>query len=141
MNFNRGRQRDEPEINFIPLIDLLLVVLIFLVVSTTYARFAEVKINLPEGGAPASAISPDPILHIAVTAQGSYQIGPQAVAEGQREALVAALKTAAQGKTNPVLVINADALATHQSVIQVMEAAREAGLVRITFATQAPVNS
>lgn len=49
MNFNRGRQRDEPEINFIPLIDLLLVVLIFLVVSTTYARFAEVKINLPEG--------------------------------------------------------------------------------------------
>jgi biopolymer transport protein ExbD len=135
MNFQRGQKRDDPEINLIPLIDVLLVILIFLMVTTTYARFAELKINLPTSGAEQTPNKPKQI-EVAVDATGTYQINATALATGSVEALAEALKRAAGQDADQVVVINADAKATHQSVINVMEAARRVGLSRITFATQ-----
>lgn len=135
MNFQRGQKRDDPEINLIPLIDVLLVIMIFLMVTTTYARFAELKINLPTSGAEQTPNKPKQI-EVAVGAGGAYQINTTALATGSVEALAEALKRAAGQDADQVVVINADAKATHQSVINVMEAARRVGLARITFATQ-----
>ncbi len=135
MNFQRGRKRDDPEINLIPLIDVLLVILIFLMVTTTYAHFAELKINLPTSGAEQTPNKPKQI-EVAVDASGAYQINATALAAASVDALAEALKRAAGQDADQVVVINADAKATHQSVINVMEAARRVGLSRITFATQ-----
>ena len=135
MNFRRGRREDYPEINLIPFIDILLVIVIFLAVTTTYSRFAELKINLPTSSAEQTPNQPKQI-DVAVAENGRYQIGGTAVGEASVDELAVALKNAADGQNDPVLVINADARAAHQSVVNVMEAARRVGLSRITFATQ-----
>ena len=135
MNFQRDHRRDEPEINLIPLIDVLLVILIFLMVTTTYARFSELKINLPTSGAEQTPNKPRQI-EVIVDASGNYQINDTLLTQVTPEALANALKQAAGSDNDPVLVINADAKAAHQSVINVMEAARQVGMSRITFATQ-----
>lgn len=135
MNFQRDHRRDEPEINLIPLIDVLLVILIFLMVTTTYARFSELKINLPTSGAEQTPNKPKQI-EVIVDANGNYQINDTMLTQASPEALAGSLKQAAGNDNDPVLVINADAKATHQSVINVMEAARQLGMSRITFATQ-----
>ena len=135
MNFQRGQQRDEPEINLIPMIDVLLVILIFLMVTTTYAKFSELQINLPQAAGEQSKDKPVQV-NVAVDAAGNYQINDTTVSFSNIATLSEALTKAANGKPDTVITINADAKATHQSVINVMEAAREAGLVRITFATQ-----
>ncbi len=135
MNFRRGRREDYPEINLIPFIDILLVIVIFLAVTTTYARFAELKINLPSSSA-APTPNPPRQIEVAVAENGRYQIDANAIGDASVDALVVALKQAAGSQNDPVIVINADARATHQSVVNVMEAARQAGLVRITLATQ-----
>ena len=135
MNFQRGRKRDDPEINLIPLIDVLLVILIFLMVTTTYARFSELKINLPTSGAEQTPNKPKQI-EVTVDANGNYQIDETTLGQASVDKLAESLKRAAGSDTEPVVVINADAKATHQSVINIMEAARQVGMSRITFATQ-----
>ena len=135
MNFRRGRREDYPEINLIPFIDILLVIVIFLAVTTTYARFAELKINLPTSSAEQTPTQPKQI-DVAVAENGRYQIDNTAIGDASVDELAAALKKAAGNQTDPVVVINADALTSHQSVVNVMEAARRVGLARITFATQ-----
>lgn len=135
MNFRRGRREDYPEINLIPFIDILLVIVIFLAVTTTYARFAELKINLPTSSATQTPNPPKQI-EVAVAEDGRYEIDNTVVGDATVEGLAAALKKAAINENEPVVVINADARATHQSVVNVMEAARREGLTRITFATQ-----
>lgn len=135
MNFRRGRREDYPEINLIPFIDILLVIVIFLAVTTTYARFAELKINLPTSSA-AQTPNPPKQIEVAVAENGQTQIDDAALGDASVEALAAALQKAAAGRDDPVIVINADARAAHQSVVNVMEAARRVGLARITFATQ-----
>lgn len=135
MNFRKGRREDYPEINLIPFIDILLVIVIFLAVTTTYARFAELKINLPTSSA-AQTPNPPKQIEVAVAENGRYQINSSAIGEASVEQLAAALKQAAAPLNEPVVVINADARAAHQSVVNVMEAARRVGLTRITFATQ-----
>ncbi|OHX13274.1 ExbD/TolR family protein [Chromobacterium sphagni] len=135
MNFRRGRGREEPEINFIPLIDVLLVILIFLMVTTTYSRFSELKINLPS--AQGEQLKNKTIeIRVAVAADGAMAVDDARLARGDKAGLLARLKAAAAGKSDVVVVVNADANSTHQSVITVMEAAREAGLSQLTFATQ-----
>jgi len=128
---------DDPEINFIPLIDVLLVILIFLMVTTTYQRVAELQITLPEAEADASKQRPKEI-NVGIDAQGRYVVDKNVFTFTTVGALADMLKRSAGDAKEPVVVINADANATHQSVIHVMEAARQAGLVRITFATQTP---
>ena len=135
MNFQRGRRRDDPEINLIPLIDVLLVILIFLMVTTTYARFAELKINLPTSGAEQTQNKPRQV-EVAVDVSGNYQINNTPLALASIDALADAMKRAAGSEAEPVVVINADARTSHQSVINIMEAARRVGMSRITFATQ-----
>lgn len=137
MNFRKGRREDYPEINLIPFIDILLVVVIFLAVTTTYARFAELKINLPTSTAEQTPTQPKQI-EVAVAEDGRYQIDERALGDANIDTLAAALQAAAASQTDPVVVINADARATHQAVVNVMEAARRVGLARITFATQTP---
>ena len=137
MNLRGVRNRDEPEINFIPLIDVLLVILIFLMVTTTYQRVAELQITLPEAEADAAKQRPKEI-NVGVDAQGRYVIDRATLTFTTVAALADALKSAAGEAKDPVVVVNADANATHQSVIHVMEAARSAGFVHITFATQTP---
>ena len=137
MNLRSVRGRDDPEINFIPLIDVLLVILIFLMVTTTYQRVAELQITLPEASADPMQQRPKEI-NVGVDAQGRYVIDKNVFQFTTVAALAEALKRSAGDSKEPVVIINADANATHQSVIHVMEAAREAGLIHITFATQTP---
>jgi biopolymer transport protein ExbD len=137
MNLRGGRSREDPEINFIPLIDVLLVILIFLMVTTTYQRVAELQITLPEADADQMKQRPKEI-NVGVDAQGRYVIDRTVLNFTSVDVLAAALTRAAGGAKDPVVIINADASATHQSVVRVMEAARSAGLIHITFATQTP---
>ncbi len=138
MNFQRGKQNDEPEINLVPMIDVLLVILIFLVVTTTYSKFAELELTLPETSAEQvdkNAQKPDAI-DITVNALGDYTINLTPIKSASIESLRDALLAAAKGREDPFIIINADAKATHQSVITVMEAARLAGYNKITFTTE-----
>ena len=136
MNLRGNRMRDDPEINFIPLIDVLLVILIFLMVTTTYQRITELQITLPEASADQAKQGPREI-NVGLDAQGRYKIDRGAAFTfSSVEALADMLKRAAGDAKDPVVVINADSQATHQSVVHVMEAAPAAGLVHITFATQ-----
>ena len=139
MNFRAMRVREDPEINFIPLIDVLLVILIFLLVTTTYQRFAELQITLPEADAEQSKQRPREI-NIGIDANGRYVINKAVFNFNGVPQLVETLKSAAGDAKDPVIIINADANATHQSVVHVMEAARLAGILQITFATQNTAN-
>ena len=135
MKFRSTRVREEPDINLIPLIDILIVVLIFLFLTTTYSRFAELQINLPEASAEKAGERPD-VLTVAVDATGKYAINGAAVPFGNAQAFALKLREAAKGNKEPVVAISADAAATHQSVINVMESARVAGYNHISFTTQ-----
>ena len=134
MKFGR-RRLEEPEINLIPFIDVLLVVLIFLMLSTTYSRFTELQINLPAADAEKLRERPAEII-VAVAADGRYAINRRAVDGRSVEALTAALVQAADGRPDTVVIVSADALAAHQTVVNVLDAARRAGLSRLTFAAQ-----
>jgi biopolymer transport protein ExbD len=136
MNF-RGRWKEDPEINLIPMIDVLLVILIFLMVTTTYAKYAELQINLPSADAEKHADRPNEV-NITVNAAGQYTIDRKVVAFTNVGAFSDQMRQAASGLKDPIVVINADAKASHQSVIHVMEAARMAGLSHVSFATQSP---
>ncbi|MBW6493290.1 MAG: biopolymer transporter ExbD [Burkholderiaceae bacterium] len=135
MNFRRGLRREEPEINFIPLIDVLLVILIFLMVSTTYARFTELQVDLPGASAEKPGTRPSEIV-VAVSAQGQYVLEGAAAPIADIAALSAELSRLAVGNREAVLVIRADAAARHQAVIGVLDAARQAGLARVSFAAR-----
>ena len=134
MNF-RPRQQEAPEINLIPFIDVLLVVLIFLVLSTTYSKFTEIQLALPVADVDVQRDYPKEII-VAVGTDGAYSINRTAVAGRSVEELAAAMSQSAKAGKDTVVIISADASARHQSVITVMEAARRAGLNQITFATQ-----
>jgi biopolymer transport protein ExbD len=136
MNFQRGKAREEPEINLVPLIDVMMVILIFLMVTTTYSRYTELKIDLPTANAEKQVERPNEI-DVLVNAQGQYVVGKTPVVFSTVDQLAADLLRAGAGMKSPIVVISADANATHQSVVRVMEAARVAGLSRITFTTQA----
>ena len=137
MNFRRGTQEDELEINFIPLIDVLLVIIIFLVVSTTFSKFSELKINLPT----AEAIPQDKDLDkvdIVITSDNQYFINDLQITDNTIAGILEELKNLKSKFNNdlPTVIINADAMSNHQSVINVMEAARLSGLNKVTFATK-----
>ncbi len=135
MNFRQGAVREEPEINLIPLIDLFLVIIIFLMVTTTYSRFTELQINLPTADATKAQQRPQEI-DIGVSATGTYSIDGKTTTAHAPEDLAQLLTQAKAGKTDPMVVIVADAQSTHQSVVTVMEAASLAHLAQITFSAQ-----
>jgi biopolymer transport protein ExbD len=139
MNFRKGRGREDPEINLIPFIDVLLVILIFLMVTTTYSKFTALQVTLPTADADNALQQPFEI-NVAVDAQGNYAVNNARIATREAGGLADELKAAAQaggtGQKGPIVIINADATAAHQSVINVLEAARLAGFDRVTFAAQ-----
>ena len=134
MNFRKS-SRDEPEINLIPFIDVLLVVLIFLMLSTTYSKFTELQIKLPLADAEQQRDYPKEVI-VAVSSDGRYMINKTLVEGRSIENLGLALVEAAKAGKDSVIIISADASTSHQSVITVMEAARRNGFTQITFATQ-----
>jgi biopolymer transport protein ExbD len=135
VNFRRHRAREELDINLIPLIDILIVILIFMFLTTTYSRFSELQINLPEAAAERAADQPQ-TLSVAVDANGRYSINGAQTPFGSTQDFANALRAAARDAKQPVIAISADAKATHQSVINVMESARLAGYNQISFTTQ-----
>jgi biopolymer transport protein ExbD len=135
MNFQKGRTREEPEINLIAMIDVLLVILIFMLVTTTYSKNAELQINLPQAAGNQASNTANQI-NIAVDATMHYAINNKPVKFDGVDNLSQALRKEAGAQTDPTIIINADAKAPHQSVINIMEAARLAGYGRITFTTQ-----
>jgi biopolymer transport protein ExbD len=139
MKFSR-RHMEEPEINLIPFIDVLLVVLIFLMLSTTYSRFTELQINLPAADAEKLRDRPAEII-VAVSADGRYAVNQRPVDGRSVELLTAELSSAAAGRADAVVIVSADALAAHQTVINVLDAARRAGLSHLTFASQTPTGA
>lgn len=138
MNFRR-RHQEEPEINLIPFIDVLLVILIFLMLSTTYSKFTELQLKLPVADADAQRDYPKELI-VAISADGAYSINKQVVAGRSTEALSMALIENAKAGKDTVIIISADASARHQAVVTVMEAARRSGMNQITFATQSSGN-
>ncbi|TFZ04768.1 ExbD/TolR family protein [Ramlibacter rhizophilus] len=136
MNF-RPRPRAEPEINLIPFIDVLLVVLIFLMLSTTYSKFTELQLKLPVADAQAQRDHPKEVI-VAVASDGRYSINRTPLSGRNVEAVSTALSAAAQAGKDSVVIISADAASPHQSVITVLEAARRSGLHQVTFAAQHP---
>jgi len=134
MNFRKPRP-EEPEINLIPFIDVLLVILIFLMLSTTYSKFTELQITLPVADAEKSRDRPREVI-VSVSADGRYAVNHKPVDGRSVEVLTAELSAAANGAEDAVVIVSADATTAHQAVINVMDAARRAGLGRLTFATQ-----
>jgi biopolymer transport protein ExbD len=139
MNFRRGKGREDPEINLIAFIDVLLVILIFLMVTTSYSKFTALQITLPTADAEKAVERPTEI-NVVIDAQGRYAINNVQVSFQDVAGLADDLKSAVASKRalkkDPVVIINADAMATHQAVINVLEAARQAGLAQLTFAAQ-----
>lgn len=140
MNFQRGRKREDLEINLIPMIDVLLVILIYLMVTTTFSQLAELQINLPTANGEKSA-EKAALVNVMVDAGGQYLVNGNMLADTSVAAISLGLRRAAGDKPDPVIVVNADAKATHQSVVNVMEAARQSGYNHITFATQSAAPS
>ena len=136
MNFQRGRYKEEPEINLVPLIDVMMVILIFLMITTTYSKYTELQINLPTADADKQLERPGEV-NVLVNAKGQYVINKAPVEFASIEQLSGELRRAGAGLREPIVIISADAAATHQAVVRVMEAARVAGYTQITFTTQA----
>ncbi|OZI74463.1 ExbD/TolR family protein [Bordetella genomosp. 12] len=135
MNFRRRRgHQDELDINFIPLIDVLLVMLIFLAATTTFARYSQLQITLPQ--AQAEVLQPPATLEVAVSQDGHYALNGTLLDSSDPDTMALALRQAAGDKPDAVVIINADAQAAHQAVVNVMQAARQAGIGRINFAAQ-----
>ena len=139
MNF-RPRPKEAPEINLIPFIDVLLVILIFLMLSTTYSKFTELQLRLPVADADAQRDYPKEVV-VGVSSDGRYTVNKQAVIGRSADVLAMALGDAAKAGKESVIIVSADATSPHQSVITVLEAARRAGLHQVTFAAQSPAQA
>ena len=140
MNFRKGKAHEEPEINLIPFIDVLLVILIFLMVTTTYSKYSELQVTLPTAAAENVPDRPDELM-VTVDASGRIAIGQETIRYENPSQLAAEMRkrvTFDEHGNGPVVVISADGQARHQSIVNVLEAARLAGLERLTFATVKP---
>ena len=135
MKFRPGRVREEPEINLVPLIDVMMVILIFLMITTTYSKYTELQINLPTADAEKQLERANEI-NVVVSVSGQYLIQRKPVAFRDVPALAEELRRAGANIKDPIVVINADNSATHQSVIRVMDAARQAGYGQVAFAVE-----
>jgi biopolymer transport protein ExbD len=134
MRFRRPLD-EEPELNLVPLIDVMLIVLIFLAVSTTYSRYSELRLHLPSAQANPTDVRVNEVV-VGVSADGRFALDRIVLPNTDPEGVAKALTQAAQGLSEPMVVIHADAQAPHQAVVNVMEAARLAGLSRISFVTE-----
>lgn len=130
----RSAKKDDLDVNITPLIDVVFLLLIFFMVSTTFDRNSEIQVTLPEATIDA-AIRKDIKIEVIVSGEGTFFINGQRVVNTQISTLKQAMLKAAQGKSDPPIIISADARAAHQSVISVMDAARQLGFIHLSFAT------
>ena len=133
----QSRQSREPEINLTPLIDVVFLLLIFFMVSTTFERETEVQVELPEAEASPMEVEPSKV-EITIDAQGRYYVNGREVVNTKKETLIAALRKADIEGEQPQVILSADRQTPHQAVITAMDAARSLGWVRLTFATRRP---
>jgi biopolymer transport protein ExbD len=134
----RTRRSEEPEINLIPLIDVLLMALIFLLVTTSFSKFAQLQLQLPE--ASSDTKPEDAALRVSIDAKGQYFINDKQLLNATPEVLRQAMLEAVNTKKDPIVVIQADRRTPHEAVIRVMDTARRLGLTHLTFATQQPAD-
>jgi|TARA_B110000046_G_scaffold128939_1_gene135422 biopolymer transport protein ExbD len=134
MNF-RSERRDEVDLDITPLIDVVFLLLIFFMVSTTFEHNSEINITLPSSSKSVTEKKPNAV-NVSLDAQGNIYINGEVISNGQIETIKMALSDALVGLKEPPIIINADSNATHQSVVRIMDAASQLGLVKITFATQ-----
>ena len=127
--------REEPDVNLTPLIDVVFLLLIFFMVSTTFTRESKISIDLPESSAK-PVESDETSIEVSIDNQGRYYVNQQLVVNKKIETLKQALRLAIGEKENPALIINADASSTHQSVVTAMDAARQLGIVHLSLATK-----
>lgn len=139
MRFSRPKS-SEPEINLIPFIDVLLVVLIFLMLTTTYGRLTQLDLRLPQADTAPQKEKPREI-RVTISADGQLVVQKNQLSSNSVAAIGQAMAAAAREVNNPLVVISADARASHQSVMLVLEAAQNAGLQQITFSAQARSNT
>lgn len=135
MNFRRHLNHDEPEVNLIPLIDVLLVILIFLAATTSFTRFSQIKVQLPQASIQAPQTK---AISLAISRTGAYALNGRYVPNASVAGLAQALRTAVTHTGQDTLTINADAQSSHETVVRAMLAARQAGIRRVNFATQSP---
>jgi len=134
----QSRSRDEPEINVISLVDVLLVLVLFFMVSTSFLRETEISLQLPEATTRSQAETPSETLEIMITEAGAYLVNGRELVNTERRTLRAAIERLAGEKRDQPVFIRADAAATHQSVVTAMDVAGQLGFVRINIATVTP---
>ncbi len=132
----RPQRTDDVDLNITPLIDVVFLLLIFFMVSTTFDRESEINITLPEASEEYTEVEIDK-LEISIDADGKIYVNDQVLLNTQLNTIREALRNAAYDLDEPQVLISADAQATHQAVVRVMDAARQLDLVKITFATTA----
>jgi biopolymer transport protein ExbD len=134
----QSRSREEPEINVISLVDVLLVLVLFFMVSTSFLRDTEIRLQLPEATTEQPAETPDESLEITITKTGSYLVNGRELVNSERRTLRTAIERLAGEKRDLPVFIRADADATHQSVVTAMDVAGQLGFVRLNIATVTP---
>jgi biopolymer transport protein ExbD len=134
----QSRSRDEPEINVISLVDVLLVLVLFFMVSTSFVRDTEISLKLPEATSEERAETPDESLEIAITKSGSYLVNGRELVNAERRTLRTAIERLVGDKRDLPVFIRADAAATHQAVVTAMDVAGQLGFVRLNIATVTP---
>jgi len=139
MKFRR-RPRNDVTIELVPLVDVVLVLLLFFMVSTTFIRQTELKVALPEAKADAQQIDNE-VVEIAISADGEYAVNGRLLVDKQLSTLMRALSDAVAGDTSKRLVINADSDAHHQAVVRAMDAAGQLGLIHLSITTRNPDNA
>ena len=133
MQFKKRRD-DTPEVNIIPLIDILMSILIFLMVTTTFSKFTELQLQLPVASAEAARDYPKEVV-VSVSSEGRYAVNKEVLDTQSAEGIAQALR-ASNVSPESVLIISADASTPHQAVINVIEAARRVDVHKVTFATR-----
>jgi biopolymer transport protein ExbD len=134
----QSRSRDEPEINVISLVDVLLVLVLFFMVSTSFLRDTEISLQLPEATTEAPASTVDEKLEITITESGSYLVNGRELVNNERRTLRAAIERLVGDQRDLPVFIRADAAATHQSVVTAMDVAGQLGFVKLNIATVTP---
>ncbi len=128
------RRREDPELNLTSLIDVVLLLVIFFMVSTTFVEEGRLRVDLPKASNEPVRAAQDPII-ITVTAQGSYRVNDRALVNNARETLAAAMRKVADGRSGVPVTIRADARASHQSVVTAMDIAARLGFTQVNIAT------
>ncbi|MDH5444665.1 MAG: biopolymer transporter ExbD [Gammaproteobacteria bacterium] len=135
MNFRQGQTEEEPQLNLTPLIDVVFLLLIFFMVSTTFNKQSEISIELPEAsGKPLK--TEKFVIEIEIDNQGRYFVNQQRVKDNKVSTLKRAIRLTQGRKKTPQLIISSDRNTPYQAVVTAMDAARQLGLVNLTFATK-----